>query len=67
VNINLGTKEHSKQLTLDKLNKNIEELRDVLNEICCTVEENKNSEERLIVSKCLDELIVDYMKELNKR
>lgn len=59
-------KEKSKQLTLKKLSEGIEELRHILNEICCTVDESENDKERLIISKCLDELIVEYMRELNR-
>lgn len=57
----------SKHLELDRLNRGIEELREILNEICCTADESENDKERLTVSKCLDELIVAYMKELNKK
>lgn len=60
------SKSESKYLQLNKLNEGIEELRTVLNEICSTVEESVKDKERLDVSKCLDELIVEYMKELNK-
>lgn len=60
-------KEDSKHLELARLNKGIEELRDILNEICCTVDESEKDKERLTVSKCLDDLIVEYMKELNKK
>jgi two-component system, cell cycle response regulator len=59
-------KEISKQLELEKINKNIQELRDILNEICCTVVEDEKDKERLEVSEALDKLIVQYMKELNK-
>lgn len=59
-------KEDSKHLELARLNKNIEELRDILNEICCTIDESENDKERLSISKCLDDLIVEYMRELNK-
>jgi hypothetical protein len=59
-------KEISKQLELEKINKNIQELRDILNEICCTVVEDEKDKERLGVSEALDKLIVQYMKELNK-
>jgi two-component system, cell cycle response regulator len=55
----------SKYLQLNKLNKGIEELREILNEICATVDDSEKDKERLAVSKCLDELIVEYMKELN--
>lgn len=55
----------SKYLQLKKLNKSIEELREILNEICSTTQDSEKNKERLAVSKCLDELIVEYMKELN--
>jgi two-component system, cell cycle response regulator len=60
------SKEKSKHLELEKINKNIEELRDILNEICCTITEDEKDKERLKVSEALDELIVQYMKEINK-
>jgi hypothetical protein len=60
------SKEKSKHLELEKINKNIEELRDILNEICCTITEGEKDKERLTVSEALDELIVQYMKEINK-
>ncbi|MFL0248523.1 Spo0E family sporulation regulatory protein-aspartic acid phosphatase [Candidatus Clostridium stratigraminis] len=59
-------KTESKYLQLNRLNEGIEELREVLNEICSTVEENEKDKKRLDISKTLDELIVEYMKELNK-
>jgi two-component system, cell cycle response regulator len=60
------SKKESRQLELDKLNKSIEELREILNEICCTVDESDNDKERLTISRYLDELIVEYMKQLNE-
>jgi two-component system, cell cycle response regulator len=60
------SKEKSKHLELERINKNIEELRDILNEICCTITEDEKYKERLTVSEALDELIVQYMKEINK-
>ncbi|MFL0270226.1 aspartyl-phosphate phosphatase Spo0E family protein [Candidatus Clostridium radicumherbarum] len=59
-------KTESKYLQLNRLNEGIEELREVLNEICSTVEESEKDKKRLTISKNLDELIVEYMKELNK-
>lgn len=59
-------KTESKYLQLERLNEGIEELREVLNEICSTVEESEKDKKRLTISKSLDELIVEYMKELNK-
>ena len=58
-----------KKLTLDNiaiedLNKRINDLRDVLNEICCTDSYAEEQEERLIISRNLDKLIVEYMKKI---
>lgn len=44
-----------------ELRRNINELRDVLNEICVTAEDTEDLEKRLTVSQRLDELIVKYM------
>lgn len=49
-------------LDKDELKKYIDELRDVLNEICATNENSKGLEERLIISQHLDHAIVEYMK-----
>jgi NTP pyrophosphatase (non-canonical NTP hydrolase) len=51
----------------EELKKNIEELRDVLNEICLTAETSEELKERLSVSESLDKLIVKYMNEENER
>ncbi len=45
----------------DKLEKNIDELRAVLNKICISAKSTKELEERLVVSERLDKLIVEYM------
>ena len=39
----------------------INTLRDALNEMCCTIDDPTPSKEKLIVSRQLDELIVEYM------
>ena len=39
----------------------INTLRDVLNEMCCIIDNPTSSKEKLIVSRQLDELIVEYM------
>lgn len=52
-------------MKLDKLDRQINELREVLNEICATFEDDEVSSKRLLISQCLDELIVEYMKEQN--
>lgn len=45
----------------EKLEASINTLRDVLNEMCCTISESEENITRLIVSCQLDELIVEYM------
>jgi hypothetical protein len=58
--------ENSDYIKLERLDKSIDEIRDVLNEISFTVEDNEYIKERLLVSQCLDELIVEYMKQIKK-
>ena len=48
-------------ITEEYLKQRINNLRDVLNEICST---NSDTEDKLIVSRDLDELIVQYMREI---
>jgi hypothetical protein len=48
----------------ERLKVRINNLREVLNEICSTTEDTENNKKRLIVSRCLDELIVKYMKQV---
>ncbi|WP_160688234.1 aspartyl-phosphate phosphatase Spo0E family protein [Clostridium sp. C2-6-12] len=43
------------------IKRNMEKLREVLNEICAMEEGNKTSKKRLILSQKLDQLIVEYM------
>lgn len=43
------------------IKRDIEELREVLNEICAMEEGNKILTKRLILSQQLDQLIVEYM------
>lgn len=50
-----------RSLAEDKLETCIDTLRDVLNEMCCTLDEHDMSIEKLIVSRQLDKLIVEYM------
>ena len=56
---------HIKSTKLSRLDEQIDELRELLNEVCCTLDEDKDYADRLIISQCLDELIVEYMKEIN--
>ncbi|MGV8983922.1 hypothetical protein [Clostridium sp.] len=51
-------------ITIEDLDERINDLRDILNEICCTEQNAEIMEERLITSRYLDELIVKYMKRL---
>ena len=55
-------REVNENLDKDELKKYIDELRDVLNEICATNENSKELEKRLLISKQLDQVIVEYMK-----
>lgn len=57
---------NNKNMKLSKLNKQISEMREILNEACCTLDAGEINPDRLIISECLDELIVEYMKEINK-
>jgi hypothetical protein len=50
-----------RSLDEDKLETCIDTLRDVLNEMCCTLDNHEMSIEKLIVSRQLDKLIVEYM------
>jgi hypothetical protein len=50
----------------DQLKKDIEELRDILNEICAIYDEIGNKDKTLIISQRLDELIVKYMIEIKE-
>jgi len=54
-----------KTIKLAKLNRQINEVREILNEVCCTLDTTKAVDDRLIISQYLDKLIVEYMKELN--
>ena len=51
-------------ITMEDLTNRINNLREVLNEICCADADVETKEERLAVSRSLDKLIVEYMKEL---
>ena len=58
--------EINKEVNESQLKKDIEELRDILNEICVIHEEIDNSDKTLIISQRLDKLIVKYMIEMKK-
>lgn len=54
--------ETNKQKKLSILNYKIQELRNILNEMCISSEETEEYKETLKISQDLDELIVEYMK-----
>lgn len=54
--------EINKEKKLSTLNYRIQELREILNEMCMSSEETLDYEQTLKVSQDLDELIVEYMK-----
>lgn len=54
-------KQINKNIEKEEIERHIDELRDVLNEICSTVQETEGLKKRLILSRQLDELIVQYM------
>jgi diguanylate cyclase (GGDEF)-like protein len=58
---------NDKEQKLAKLNNRIEELREILNEICSDLDKVEHYPARLAISESLDELIVEYMKEINKK
>ncbi|MBL4934517.1 GGDEF domain-containing protein [Clostridium sp. YIM B02515] len=65
INIDERTNIENKNLKLLRIKNQIDELRETLNEACCTIDEGKSNPDRLFISECLDELIVEYMKEFN--
>jgi len=48
-------------LQKQKLEISIDKLRDILNEMCCAIDEREVSMEKLDVSRQLDTLILEYM------
>lgn len=54
-------KEMTSSLYEDKLESYIDALREVLNELCCTIDGPESNIEKLNVSCQLDKLIVEYM------
>lgn len=53
-------------IKLERLKEQIDELREILNEICVSPQNTELTKEMLIVSQCLDELIVEYMNQINE-
>jgi len=54
-------KDAYKNIDKERLEKNIEELRDILNKVCIEDESIDNMKNRLVISERLDKLIVEYM------
>jgi len=54
-------KEINKNMDKEKLKNYIDELREVLNEICVTDKDTEGIKKRLLVSEHLDKIIVEYM------
>lgn len=54
-----------KTIKLSELNQNINSVREILNEVCFTLDGNVDIDNGLTISQHLDDLIVEYMKELN--
>jgi len=52
----------NKNIEKEEIERNIDKLRDVLNESCATIQETKELKKRLTLSRQMDELIVQYMK-----
>ncbi|MDP4088394.1 MAG: diguanylate cyclase [Bacillota bacterium] len=59
------SKNSENNIKLMMLDKQINELREVLNEVCFTLEDDESKPKRLVISQRMDELIVEYMKEIN--
>ena len=55
-------KKTNKEEKLSILNYRIQELRNVLNEMCISLDDKAEYEQTLKISQDLDELIVEYMK-----
>lgn len=56
---------YNNKYKLQDLKKQIDELRDRLNEVYVSMEKDSNSEETLRLSVCLDKLILEYMKSID--
>lgn len=54
-------------IDIEELSQKINEVRDVLNEVCCTLDENQNNEDVLKVSEYLDQLLVEYMRQVKNK
>lgn len=52
------------EVRMQELKRQIDDMREILNEICCTSihDEEKGEGVRLLASRLLDDLIVEYMQ-----
>lgn len=57
-------KRENANVNLEMLNKRINELREILDEVCATSEGIGATKDILMLSQCLDELIVEYMNHI---
>ncbi len=57
----------TRDIKRQRLSVGINDLRKVLNEVCLMQDDIKKNEEILIVSRHLDELIVEYMKQIENK
>lgn len=53
-------------IRLERLKEQIDELRETLNEIYASSQGVDLTKEILVISQCLDELIVEYMNQINE-
>lgn len=53
-------------IRMERLKEQIDELREILNEICASSQGADLTKEILVISQCLDELIVEYMNQINE-
>jgi len=53
-------------LQIEEISKAIEEVRCILNEVCSTTDDC-DSEVRLNISRYLDELIVEYLRQIKNK
>lgn len=57
----------TRDIKLQRLSEGINDLRKVLNEVCLMQGDSQKNEEILIISRHLDELIVEYMKQIENK
>lgn len=59
------SREGSLNFRLDRLKDQIDELREILNAICAASDGDEARDDVLMISQCLDGLIVEYMNCIN--